>query len=89
MEMERFQALVLEKLTSIETRLERIEQRLANTEPRFDSIGQIANLQAQLDKLSAEVATRDDLAAIEAKIGALNMRLLNQEAEVLRLKLAK
>lgn len=50
---------------------------------------QVKDLQAQVTDIKANMATKEDIAALDAKINVLSIRQTNQEAELFRLKMAR
>lgn len=51
--------------------------------------GHVNNLELQVTDIKTNMATKEDIAAIDAKINILSIRQTNQEAEIYRLKMAR
>lgn len=87
---EEFQKLVLEKLTSLDTRLGDVEGQLSETNEIVKALmHNTEELNAKYDGLLNITASKESIDRLETKIDILTHRVLAQDGEIQLLKKAK
>ncbi|SDF09248.1 hypothetical protein [Sporolituus thermophilus] len=71
------------KVNNLEIKVNALETKVSGLETKFDA------LQTQVTTIQANMATKEDIAEVNASIMVLNDRLFRQETEITRLKAAK
>ncbi|EAX46343.1 conserved hypothetical protein [Thermosinus carboxydivorans Nor1] len=71
------------QVNNLENKVNNLENKVNNLEVQFNA------LHAQVTDIQANMATKEDIAMLDAKFNVLNNRLTNQEVEIYRLKMAR